>query len=228
MLLHIPDVLTQEQVAQCREILTASTWVDGNVTSGTQAAKAKNNLQLPEESDSAIALQKIILDALSNNALFFTAALPKKIFPPLFNCYTGEFNTFGNHVDNAIRTLRGGGKRVRSDLSFTLFFSDPEEYDGGELVIEDTFGSQIVKLPAGDLVLYPSSSVHRVEPVTSGARISCFTWLESMIRETDRRRLLFDLDMSIMAFRERLGDDDDTVKLTSIYHNLLRTWAETE
>ena len=227
MLLHIPNVLTQEQVAQCREILTSSTWVDGNVTSGTQAAKAKNNLQLPEDSEAAIALQKIVLDALSNNALFFTAALPKKIFPPLFNCYTGEFNTFGNHVDNAVRTMRGGGKRVRSDLSFTLFFSDPEEYDGGELVIEDTFGSQVVKLPAGDLVLYPSSSVHRVEPVTRGARIACFTWLESMIRETDRRRLLFDLDMSIMAFRERLGDDADTVKLTSIYHNLLRTWADT-
>ncbi len=227
MLLHIPNVLTQEQVIQCRDILTSSPWVDGNVTSGTQAAKAKNNLQLPEDSDAAIQLQKIVLDALSNSALFFTAALPKKIFPPLFNCYTGEFNTFGNHVDNAVRTMRGGGKRVRSDLSFTLFFSDPQEYEGGELVIEDTFGSQRLKLPAGDLVLYPSSSVHRVEPVTSGARIACFTWLESMIRETDRRRLLFDLDMSIMAFRERLGDDEDTVKLTSIYHNLLRTWADT-
>jgi PKHD-type hydroxylase len=183
MLLHIPSVLTQDQVARCREILTSAQWVDGNVTSGTQAAKAKNNLQLPEDSEASITLQKIVLDALSNNALFFTAALPKKIFPPLFNCYTGEFNTFGNHVDNAVRTMRGGGKRVRSDLSFTLFFSDPDEYEGGELVIEDTFGSQRVKLPAGDLVLYPSSSVHRVEPVTRGARISCFTWLESMIRE---------------------------------------------
>lgn len=227
MLLHIPNVLTQEQVAECREILSHSTWVDGNVTSGTQAAKAKNNLQLPEESEPSVELQKIVLDALSNKALFFTAALPKKIFPPLFNCYTGDFNAFGNHVDNAVRTVRGGGKRIRSDLSFTLFFSDPEEYDGGELIIEDTFGSQSLKLPAGDLVLYPSSSVHRVEPVTRGARISCFTWLESMVRETDRRRLLFDLDMSIIAFRERLGDDEDTVKLTSIYHNLLRTWAET-
>lgn len=227
MLLHIPNVLTQEQVTQCRDILTSSRWVDGNVTSGTQAAKAKNNLQLPEDSEAAITLQKIILDALSNNALFFTAALPNKIFPPLFNCYMGEFNTFGNHVDNAIRTIRGGGKRVRSDLSFTLFLSDPQEYDGGELIIEDTFGSQNVKLPAGDMVLYPSSSVHRVEAVTRGARIACFTWLESMIRQTDQRRLLFDLDMSIMAFRERLGDDEDTIKLTSIYHNLLRTWANT-
>jgi PKHD-type hydroxylase len=227
MLLHIPNVLSPEQVAECREILTASQWVDGNVTSGTQAAKAKKNLQLPEDAEGTLKLQQIVLDALSRNALFFTAALPKKIFPPLFNCYTGEHNTFGNHVDNAIRTMRGGGKRVRSDLSFTLFFSDPDEYDGGELVIEDTFGSQVVKLPAGDMVLYPSSSVHRVEPVTRGARVSCFTWLESMIRETDRRRLLFDLDMSIIAFRERLGDDEDTVKLTSIYHNLLRTWADT-
>lgn len=227
MLLHIPNVLTTQQVVQCREILTSSRWVDGNVTSGTQAAKAKNNLQLPEESYEAIALQKIILDALSENALFFTAALPKKIFPPLFNCYMGEFNTFGSHVDNAVRTLRGGGKRVRSDLSFTLFLSDPEEYDGGELIIEDTFGSQRVKLPAGDMVLYPSSSVHRVSPITKGARIACFTWLESMVRQTDQRRILFDLDTSIIALRERLGDDEDTVKLTSIYHNLLRTWADT-
>lgn len=227
MLLHIPNVLTQEQVAHCRELFAKATWVDGNVTSGTQAAKAKNNLQLPEESDTSIEIQKIILDALSQNALFFTAALPKKIFPPLFNCYTGEFNHFGNHVDNAVRTMRGGGKRVRSDLSFTLFFSDPHEYEGGELIIEDTFGSQSVKLPAGDLVLYPSSSVHRVQSVTSGARIASFTWLESMVRETDKRRLLFDLDMNIISFRERLGDDKDTVKLTSIYHNLLRTWADT-
>lgn len=227
MLLHIPNVLTQEQVAQCREILSAASWVDGNVTSGTQAAKVKNNLQIPEESEPSIKLQKIILDALSNNALFFTAALPKKIFPPLFNCYTGDFNTFGNHVDNAVRAVKGGGKRVRSDLSFTLFFSDPDEYEGGELVIEDTFGSQRVKLPAGDMVLYPSSSVHRVESITSGARIACFTWLESMVRETEHRRILFDMDMSIIALRERLGDDEDTVKLTSIYHNLLRTWADT-
>lgn len=227
MLLHIPNVLTQEQVMQCRDILASSSWIDGNITSGTQAAKAKNNLQLPEECAESIELQKVILDALSKSALFFTAALPKKIFPPLFNCYTGVYNTFGNHVDNAVRTLRGGGKRVRSDLSFTLFFSDPQEYEGGELVIEDTFGSQRVKLPAGDLVLYPSSSVHRVEPVTSGARIACFTWLESMVRSTEQRRILFDLDMSIMAFRQRLGDDEETIKLTSIYHNLLRTWADT-
>lgn len=227
MLLHIPNVLTPEEIVECRDLLTAAQWVDGNVTSGTQAAKAKNNLQLPEDSEAAISLQRIVLDALSRNALFFTAALPKTIFPPLFNCYTGSFNTFGNHVDNAVRTVRGGGKRVRSDLSFTLFFSDPDEYEGGELVIEDTFGSQRVKLPAGDMVLYPSSSVHRVEPVTRGMRVCCFTWLESIVREIDRRRLLFDLDMSIIALRERLGDDEDTVKLTSIYHNLLRTWADT-
>jgi PKHD-type hydroxylase len=227
MLLHIPEVLSKEQVAHCRNLLLGAKWVDGNVTSGTQAAKAKRNFQLPEEGDEAQEIQKIILDALSNNALFFTAALPKKIFPPLFNCYTGEMNTFGNHVDNAVRTMRGGGKRVRSDLSFTLFFTDPDEYEGGDLVIEDTFGQQRVKLPAGDMVLYPSSSVHRVEPVTSGARICSFTWLESMVRELDRRRLLFDMDMAIMALREGVGDSDEAIRFTSCYHNLLRMWADT-
>ena len=227
MLLHIPNVLSREKVQECRELLTQAQWVDGNVTSGTQAAKAKNNLQLPELSETSMALQQIVLDALSENALFFAAALPKKIFPPLFNCYTGDFNTFGNHVDNAVRTLKGGGKRVRSDLSFTLFFTDPDEYEGGELVIEDTFGSQRVKLPAGDLVLYPSSSVHRVEPVTSGARICCFTWLESMVRETEKRRLLFDMDMTIINIRTALNDNPDAVRLTSCYHNLLRMWADT-
>lgn len=227
MLLHIPHVLSRETVQRCRDILSAAEWVDGNVTSGTQAARAKNNLQLPELSHASTAVQHIVLDSLSENALFFAAALPKKIFPPLFNCYTGAFNTFGNHVDNAVRTLKGGGTRVRSDLSFTLFFTDPDEYEGGELVIEDTFGSQRVKLPAGDLVLYPSSSVHRVEPVTSGARICCFTWLESMVRETEKRRLLFDMDMTIIKIREALDDNTDAVRLTSCYHNLLRMWADT-
>ena len=227
MLLHIPEVLSKEQVTHCRNLLLGAKWVDGYVTSGTQAAKAKRNFQLPEEGDEAQEIQKIILDALSNNALFFTAALPKKIFPPLFNCYTGEMNTFGNHVDNAVRTMRGGGKRVRSDLSFTLFFTDTDEYEGGDLVIEDTFGQQRVKLPAGDMVLYPSSSVHRVEPVTSGARICSFTWLESMVRELDRRRLLFDMDMAIMALREGVGDSDEAIRFTSCYHNLLRMWADT-
>ncbi len=227
MLIHIPNVLTNEEVSKCKKLLIEAKWVDGNVTSGTQAAKMKNNLQLPEDCEEAIEIQKIILDALSKNGLFFSAALPKKIFPPLFNCYTGEMNSFGNHVDNAIRTLRGGGKRVRSDLSFTLFFSEPNEYEGGELVIEDTFGEQRVKLPAGDMILYPSSSVHRVESVTRGSRICSFTWLESLVRETDKRRLLFDMDMSIISLRETIGDNEDAIRFTSCYHNLLRMWADT-
>jgi PKHD-type hydroxylase len=227
MLIHIPNVLNDNEVQRCKKMLIEANWVDGNVTSGTQAAKMKNNLQLPEDCYEAIEIQKVILDALSKNGLFFSAALPKKIFPPLFNCYTGEMNSFGNHVDNAVRTLRGGGKRVRSDLSFTLFFSNPDEYEGGELVIEDTFGEQRVKLNAGDMILYPSSSVHRVEPVTSGARICSFTWLESMVREVDKRRLLFDMDMSIISLRETIGDNDDSIRFTSCYHNLLRMWADT-
>ena len=227
MLIHIPNVLSNQEVAQCKKMLLEANWVDGNVTSGTQAARAKKNLQLPEESNEALHIQQIILNALSANGLFFSAALPKKIFPPLFNCYSGDMNTFGNHVDNAIRTLRGGGKRVRSDLSFTLFFSEPDEYEGGELVIEDTFGEQRVKLPAGDMVLYPSSSVHRVEPVTKGARICSFTWLESMVRDLDKRKLLFDMDMSIVSLRESTGDTEDAIRFTSCYHNLLRMWADT-
>lgn len=227
MLMHIPNVLTADELRRCRQIVMEAGWVDGNVTAGSQAAKAKNNLQLPEDAPATRELQGIVLAALGRSALFFTAALPRQIFPPLFNCYTGSHNSFGNHVDNAIRTVTGTSHRVRSDLSFTLFFTGQDEYDGGELVIEDTFGTQRVKLPAGDMVLYPSSSVHRVEPVTRGARIACFSWLESMVRETERRRLLFDLDMSIIAVRERLGDDDDTVRLTGCYHNLLRMWAST-
>jgi PKHD-type hydroxylase len=225
MLMHIPEVLSPDELHRCRQIIVEAGWVDGNITAGSQAAKAKNNLQLPEDAPATRELQGIVLGALGRSALFFTSALPKQIFPPLFNCYTGSHNSFGNHVDNAIRTVTGTSHRVRSDLSFTLFFTEPNEYEGGELVIEDTFGAQRVKLPAGDMVLYPSSSVHRVEPVTRGARIACFTWLESMVRETECRRLLFDLDMSIMAVRERMGDDADAVRLTGCYHNLLRMWA---
>lgn len=227
MLLHIPHVLDRETVQQCRTLLSDAQWADGRITAGSQAEKYKNNYQLPEDAPAAQELQKLVLDALGRNALFFSAALPKKIFPPLFNCYTGAANSFGNHVDNAVRTHRATGKHVRTDLSFTLFFTDPDEYEGGELVIEDTFGQQQVKLPAGDLVLYPSSSVHRVEPVTKGARIACFTWLESMVRETERRRLLFEMDAAIVKLREASADSEDAVRFTACYHNLLRMWAAT-
>lgn len=227
MLLHIPQVLSRDTVAYCRRLLEQADWVDGKVTAGSQSEKNKNNLQLPEQGEAARELRDIVLDGLGKNALFFTASLPRKIYPPLFNCYTGEHNTFGNHVDNAVRTHALTQTHVRTDLSFTLFFCDPDEYDGGELVIEDTFGCQRVKLPAGDMVLYPSSSVHRVEPVTRGARICCFSWLESMVRETERRRLLYEMDMGIMGLRQTVGDTPEVVRMTSCYHNLMRMWANT-
>lgn len=226
MLLQVPAVLDSEQVARCRAWLADADWIDGGATAGSQSVQVKNNLQLPEQSPVAQRLQQLVLDALLRHALFYTAALPKKIFPPLFNCYTGSSNFFGNHADNAMRTHVPTGYRVRSDLSATLFLSSPEEYDGGELVIEDTFGEQRVKLPAGDLILYPSSSIHRVEPVTRGARIASFMWLESMVRDNSQRRLLFELDMTIMALRQQQGDTDTSIRLANTYHNLLRMWAE--
>jgi PKHD-type hydroxylase len=226
-MLHIPKVLTAEELQNCRNLLTAAGWIDGRETAGAQAAKVKRNFQLPEDSDTTRQLQQIVLGALNRHPLFFSAALPKKILPPYFNCYTGEMNTFGNHVDNAIRTAPNGQFRVRADVSCTLFFSEPHEYDGGELVVEDTFGEKRVKLPAGDMILYPSSSVHRVEPVTQGARTASFFWTESMIREDERRRLLYDLDLNIMALRQQYGEAGEIVNLTSTYHNLLRMWAET-
>lgn len=225
MLLHIPQVLSRDALDRCRGIVCAAEWVDGRVTAGTQSAKSKNNLQLPEDSEASRTARAIVLAALERSALFFTAALPKRIFPPLFNRYEGEANAFGNHVDNAVRAVAATGERLRTDLSATLFLSDPAEYDGGELLIEDTFGTQRVKLPAGDMVLYPSSSVHRVEPVTRGARIASFFWIESMVREDARRRLLFELDMAILQLRESAGDTPPAVRLTGCYHNLLRMWA---
>jgi PKHD-type hydroxylase len=224
MLIRIPDVLTVEQVAQCRGRLDTARWVDGNVTSGHQSARAKFNEQLPEDGPEARELGATILDALARNPLFFSAALPKQVFPPLFNRY-GPGMTFGNHVDSAIRTHDASGLRIRTDLSATLFLADPDEYDGGELVIEDTYGAQRVKLPAGHLVLYPSSSVHRVEPVTRGTRIASFLWLQSMVREDTRRALLFDLDMSIMKLTARHSGDPSLVSLVGTYHNLLRMWS---
>jgi PKHD-type hydroxylase len=226
MLLNIPAVLTPDELARCREIVMAAGWTDGRVTAGSQSERTKNNLQLPEDGDASRDAGRIVLDALGRNALFFTAALPRRIYPPLFNCYTGATNAFGNHVDNAMRMHVATGQRVRTDLAATLFLSGPDEYDGGELVIEDVFGTQSVKLAAGDMVLYPASSVHRVEPVTRGMRIASFLWLESMVRDAARRTLLFDMDMAILELRQSAGDSAAVVRLTGCYHNLLRMWGE--
>src|ERR1044071_6175450 len=196
MLLQIPDVLTPEQVASCRELLESADWIDGRVTAGHQSGRAKNNLQLPEDHEHARQLGDTIMAALERSSLFMSAALPLKVFPPLFNRYQ-DGQSFGNHVDNAIRQVTGTPHRVRTDLSATLFFSPPDTYDGGELVVEDTYGTHQVKLPAGDLILYPSTSLHHVRPVTRGARICSFFWIQSMIREDSQRTLLFDLDARI-------------------------------
>lgn len=226
MLIQIPEVLSSDELAQCRALLAGADWADGRLTAGTQSAKVKQNLQLPELGAASLAARKIVLAALNRNALFLSSALPKRIFPPLFNRYEGDYNTFGNHIDNAVRTCADSGVRVRTDLSATLFLCDPDSYEGGELVIEDTYGEHAVKLAAGDMVLYPGSSLHRVEPVTRGARLASFFWIESMVRETERRRLLFEMDMAILELRETQGDIPSAVNLTGCYHNLLRMWAD--
>jgi PKHD-type hydroxylase len=226
MMLHVPEVLSVEQVREIRGIVDAAAWTDGRVTAGTQSAQVKNNQQLPQESAAAKTARAAVLASLDRSALFITGALPHTIYPPLFNRYCGSTNAFGNHVDNAIRTNALTRENVRTDVSVTLFLSDPDEYDGGELIIEDPFGAQSVKLPAGDLILYPSSSVHRVEPVTRGARVASFFWVQSFVRSPEHRRILFDLDLSVMELRNALGETDAVVRLTGCYHNLLRTWAE--
>jgi PKHD-type hydroxylase len=225
MLLHIPDVLTAEQVSRARQALERANWVDGRVTAGHQSARSKDNLQLPEDSGPARELGDLILGALQQNPLFVSAALPLRVFPPLFNRYEGG-QSFGNHVDNAIRQVTGTPHRIRTDLSATLFFTGPEEYDGGELHVEDTYGVHSVKLPAGHMVLYPSSSLHNVRPVTRGARIASFFWIQSLIRDDGRRTLLFDLDVAIQRISRDLPDHPSSVQLTGVYHNLLRQWAE--
>ena len=225
MLLAIPDILSAEQVAQAREVLSAAEWVDGRVTAGHQSSRTKDNVQIPENHPAARQLGELILNALGQNALFVSAALPSRVFPPLFNRYSGG-QSFGTHVDNAIRQVTGTGNRIRTDLSATLFFAHPDEYDGGELVVEDTYGTHSVKLPAGHMVLYPSTSLHHVRPVTRGARISSFFWIQSMIREDSQRTLLFDLDMAIQRLNRDMADHPSAVQFTGIYHNLLRQWAE--
>lgn len=226
MLLQIPQVLDADGVARVRAIIDAGEWVDGNVTSGPQAAIAKRNMQLAEHSKARKEAADIILQALERNPLFTAAALPLKIFPPLFNRYEGGQN-FGNHVDNSVRRNRAGDLVIRTDLSATLFLEPPEAYDGGDLVVEDTYGGHVVKLAAGDMILYPSTSLHHVTPVTRGARVACFFWLQSMVREDAKRTILFDLDMSIQRLASQVGlGDPSIVSLTGTYHNLLRAWAE--
>ncbi len=228
MLICVPDVLSKVDVADFRRIMDGCPWEDGRSTAGAQSAMVKKNEQLPPDSEAARTLGNRVISALTANPRFISAAIPKQIFPPLFNRYAASNgHHFGIHVDNAVRGDRLTGLRIRTDLSVTLFLSEPEEYDGGELVIEDFYGSHGIKLPAGHLVLYPASSLHMVTPVTRGMRVASFFWLQSMIRDAHARSLIFDLDMAIQALAERLGrDDPETVKLTGIYHNLIRYWAE--
>ena len=225
MVIDIPNVLTAAQVADARAALLAAEWVDGNTTAGHQAARAKNNLQIPPGHPTSRQVGELITRALSANPLFVSAALPLQIMPPMFNRYSGG-QQFGTHVDGAIRQIHGTGHRIRTDLSATLFFEEPENYDGGELIIEDTYGSKQVKLAAGHMVLYPATSLHRVMPVTRGERLCAFFWIQSMIRDGGQRSILFDLDLGI----QRLGTDraghPGIVQLTGVYHNLLRQWAE--
>jgi PKHD-type hydroxylase len=226
MMLQIPEVLTKAQVAECRAILDAGPWVDGNLTSGFQAARAKTNEQLPQDCAAAISVGEAIVRALEANPLFVSAALPQFILPPMFNRY-GEGMGFKDHVDNAIRRDPVSGKRLRTDLSATLFLEEPETYDGGELVVNDLYGDHVVKLAAGDMILYPSSSLHHVTPVTRGRRTASFFWIQSLIRDDARRAMLLEMDVAIQRLARKVeADDEGILSLTGVYHNLLRQWAE--
>jgi PKHD-type hydroxylase len=225
MLITIPDLLTASELAQTRAALDAAEWVDGKVTAGYQAQGVKENLQLPEGHPVAVKLGEIVLAALARSPLFMSAALPLKVFPPMFNRYTGGGH-FGTHVDTAIRAMVSTGQRMRTDLSATLFLAAPEEYDGGELLVEDLYGVHSVKLPAGHMVLYPATSLHRVTPVTRGARVASFFWIQSMIRSDGDRTLLYDLDTAIQRLAKDAPRNPAGVQLTGVYHNLLRRWAE--
>lgn len=226
-MLHVlPDVLSPTELTQARGLLADAPWHDGRASAGAQAVQAKNNEQLPPGCDAAKALRALVLGALDRHAAFFSAALPKRVFTPSFNRYGGTSNAYGAHVDGAIRYM-DGGQRVRTDLSATLFLSDPADYDGGELVIEDTPAAHRVKLPAGHLLLYPGTHVHQVLPVTRGHRLACFFWVESLVRSGEQRRLLYEMDMALTRLRQAHGDSPDTVALAGTYHNLLRLWADT-
>jgi len=226
MMIEIPGVLTPDQIRHCRQQLESAPWSDGKLTAGHSAVSAKANLQLPVGSATAVELGNLVVDAIGQHPLFVAATLPLKVLPPMFNCYRGG-GTYGNHIDNAIRQLPGSPHRVRTDISCTLFFSDPDEYDGGELTVEDTYGTRGVKLPAGHMVVYPGTSLHRVTPVTRGARYAAFFWVQSFIRSDTRRSLLLELDTAIQRLTAQLPDAPELVQLTGVYHNLLREWADT-
>ncbi len=226
MLLQVPKVLGDAEIARCLDVMGRAPWVDGRVTAGHQSARAKDNQQIAEGSPEARELGQLVVGALERSPLFITAALPRRIFPPLFNRYEGGM-TFGAHVDNAIRQIGGTAFSIRTDLSATLFLSRPEDYDGGELVVEDTFGTHAVKLAAGDMILYPATSLHRVNPVTRGVRLASFFWIQSMVRDDGERTLLFDFDMAINRLGGDMQDHPAVLALTSCYHNLLRRWADT-
>jgi PKHD-type hydroxylase len=224
---HIEQLLTRDELQRAQLLLQHGPWQDGRSTAGDQAARVKNNQQLPGDSDSARALQALVTSALNRHDLFFSAALPKRILPPMFNRYEGRANAYGNHVDQAIRYHPATGQGIRTDLSCTVFLAAPDDYDGGELIVESALGAHAFKLPAGDALLYPGTSVHRVEPVTRGARLASFFWVESIVRSEEQRRLLFDMDRALMALRRREGESAEAVALTATYHNLLRLWADT-
>ena len=226
MIHHIPNVLSKEQVAEFRTLMLSANWVNGKVTAGTLSASVKNNQQLSEQDPLTHELSELVMKAIWNHPMFQAAALPHQMIPPLFNRYDVQ-ESFGFHVDNSIRLIRGTQQQMRTDLSCTLFLSEPDEYDGGELVIEDTYGYHEVKLPAGDVVLYPATSLHEVSSITGGTRFASFFWVQSLIRDDSKRHLLFNLDESVRSLRMQHGDDyAEVVKLTNIYHNLIRMWSE--
>jgi PKHD-type hydroxylase len=225
MMLHVPAVLSRAEVDECRKLLEPAQWVDGNVTSGEQAAKAKHNRQLPIDAPVTRELGNRVLAALARSPLFISAAIPKRIVPPLFNRYEGGEH-FEFHIDNSIRAIPGTADCLRTDISCTLFFSSPDDYEGGELIVKDTYGEHRAKLPAGDMILYPASSLHRVTPVTRGTRICSFFWAQSLVRTDWQRTMLFDLDQTIQQLRKQIGDTEQVISLTSHYHNLLRLWSE--
>ena len=225
MLLQIPDLLTAPQVAHARRLLADAPWQHGSETAGRQAAVAKNNLQLPLGCEASQTISRAVVEAVERSALMLTATLPRRIYAPRVNRYGGDWPSYGEHVDNAVRFDPETGEQVRTDISCTVFLSDPDEYDGGELQVRDTFASHGIKLPAGHAVIYPGTSVHQVTAVTRGCRLACFFWIESLVRSSERRRLLFDFDMALMHLRETHGEDAHTVALSGTYHNLLRMWA---
>lgn len=236
MLLRVAQALSPEELAEVRQLVLSASWSDGRITAGIQSGAVKNNLQLPEDLPAAQQARHIVSVALARNPMFVTGALPKSVYPPLFNRYSGNTNAFGNHIDNAVRTHAPTARHVRTDISCTLFLSEPETYDGGELVVQDTYGEQTIKFAAGDLVMYPGTSVHRVNPVIKGERLACFFWVESMVRLDAQRRLLYEMDMAITALRQKDLDrggraeghieSEEVVRLTGCYHNLLRMWAD--